>query len=390
MSTRQPGDTHRDTPTTRAVTVLVVDDSALVRRLVSRVLEEAEGISVVGTAANGELALRKIAELRPDLVTLDVEMPVMDGLATLREIRRRHPRLPVVMVSTLTGHGAAATVEALAQGASDYVCKPSSGASLAASLADVRDQLVPRVRALTARALPVGTRDRRTSSTAADGPGTPALLRPAAEVDPVPQVLAVGSSTGGPEALTRLFGALTAALPVPVVVVQHMPPVFTQMLAGRLDRLGPATVVEAQHGQLLQPGVVYLAPGGRHLEVHRRAGAVRTVLHDRAPESYSRPSVDVLFGSVAAAYPGSALAVVLTGMGQDGRRGARLLVESGSQVVAQDAASSVVWGMPRAVVEAGLAREVLGLDQIAPYLLGRLSRPAARRVPAAATVGTSR
>jgi two-component system chemotaxis response regulator CheB len=342
-------------------TVLVVDDSALVRRFVTTVLNQAEGIDVVGTAANGEIALRKLDELNPDLVTLDIEMPVLDGLATVREIRRRRPRLPVIMFSTLSVSGASATLEALAAGASDYVTKPSNGVSLAASLEAVRDQLVPRVRALTADQ--GGPPPKRSAPSPVPPPA-----RAAGAASRRPRLIAIGSSTGGPEALARVLGSFTTAPPVPIAIVQHMPPIFTAMLAQRLDRLGPVRVVEAQDGQRLDPGCAYIAPGGRHMELRRRAETVCVTLHDAPPENYSRPAVDVLFRSAAACYPGAVLAAVLTGMGQDGRAGSQALVARGSQVVAQDRASSVVWGMPRAVWEAGLAGIALPIAEIGPYL----------------------
>jgi two-component system chemotaxis response regulator CheB len=354
------------------ISVLVVDDSALVRRLVSGILDEAEGIRVAGTAANGELALRKIDELRPDLVTLDIEMPVMDGLTALRQLRKAHPSLPVIMFSTLTQGGAAATLDALSAGASDYITKPSNGASLAASMADVRDQLVPRVRALGGRRFAPAVSRPPASPPPLAKPGDRNRTKRVRSASPL-QVIAVGSSTGGPEALSKVLAALPERPGVPIVVVQHMPPIFTTMLATRLDRLGPASVVEATDGQRLEPGVVYIAPGGRHLEVQRRASACYTKLHDAPPENFSRPSVDVLFRSVAKAYPGSAIAVVLTGMGHDGCRGAELIGSAGSLVVAQDQNSSVVWGMPGAVTEAGLADAVLPLTSIGPYLASRLS-----------------
>jgi two-component system chemotaxis response regulator CheB len=356
------------------ISVLVVDDSALVRRLVTGVLSGAPGIQVVGTAGNGEQALSRMEALNPDLVTLDIEMPVMDGLSAMRELRRRHPALPVIMLSTLTTHGAAATLDALEAGASDYVTKPSTSRSLDDSLATMRDQLIPRVRALAGTRLP--TRQRRSVSPAA----VPGIRAARPRVVGTPQIVAMGSSTGGPDALSKVLGSLTERPGVPIVAVQHMPPVFTAMLAKRLDRLGPATVVEAEDGKRLEPGVVHIAPGGRHLEVRRSGAAAFAVLHDRAPENYSRPSVDVLFRSVTAAYPGRALAVVLTGMGHDGRDGAGALAASGALVVAQDQKSSVVWGMPGAVVDAGIADAVLPIAEIGPYVSGKLreSGPAAR------------
>jgi two-component system chemotaxis response regulator CheB len=361
------------------ISVLVADDSALVRRLVTGVLNEAAGIQVVGTASNGEQALAKVDQLKPDLVTLDVEMPVMDGLTAMRELRRRHPRLPVIMFSTLTKDGAAATLDALEAGASDYVTKPTNSLSLAESLIEVRDQLIPRVRALTGRR----------PATSVPRPTPPAVHAAGSVQSPAPrrtrssaptQIVTIGSSTGGPDALAKVLGSLTERPHVPVVVVQHMPPVFTSMLAKRLDRLGPANVVEAEDGQQLSPGVVYIAPGGRHLEVQRRGAGTYTLLHDREAENYSRPSVDVLFRSVATAYPGSAIALVLTGMGHDGRQGCERLASTGALVVAQDQASSVVWGMPGAVTEAGLADAVLPLSAIGPYLSGKLTESRSGRV----------
>jgi two-component system chemotaxis response regulator CheB len=350
------------------ISVLVADDSALVRRLVTGVLNDTPDIRVVGTAVNGQQAIEKADELRPDLVTLDIEMPVMDGLTALKEIRRRFPRLPVIMFSTLTEKGAAVTLDALASGASDYVTKPTGAANLTQSLDEVGSQLIPRVRALTARA------KLRSSAVARPQPAAPAAARPrTAPVGPL-QVVAIGSSTGGPDALSRVLGAITTRPRVPIVIVQHMPPVFTGMLAQRLDRIGPATVVEAHDNQPLEPGVVYIAPGGRHLEVQRRGVQVLTRLQDQPPVNFSRPSVDVLFRSVAATYPGSSLGIVLTGMGHDGREGSRAIGATGSTIVAQDEPTSVVWGMPGAVTEAGLADAVLPLDDVGRYLAAELER----------------
>ena len=354
------------------ISVLVADDSALVRRLVTGVLNDTPDIRVVGTAVNGRQAVDKTAELEPDLVTLDVEMPVMDGLSALRELRQLHPGLPVIMFSTLTERGASVTLDALAAGASDYVTKPSGAGSLSRALSDVGAQLVPRVRALTA-----GARRARltvpTPALARTAPPAPARTAVGRGRAPV-QVLAIGSSTGGPDALSKVIAALPEPPRVPVVIVQHMPALFTGMLARRLDQLGPTTVVEAVHDQPLMPGTVYVAPGGCHLEVVRRATGPRTVLHEGPPENFSRPSVDVLFRSVATAYPGTALAVVLTGMGRDGRDGCAAIAATGSAVIAQDEASSVVWGMPGAVTEAGLADAVLPLLEIGPFLGRALGR----------------
>ncbi|GAA3335597.1 hypothetical protein GCM10020358_04500 [Amorphoplanes nipponensis] len=395
------------------IKVLVVDDSVVVRRLIVDSLTGAQGIEVVGTAANGLLAQAKIDQLKPDVVTMDIEMPQMDGIAAVRELRKRHKQLPVIMFSTLSAAGASATLEALSAGATDYVTKPSNVGSIAESIAAVRDQLVPKIHALAGRRTP-GTPTRPGSAPGRPGPvpGRPGLAPPAAgrPGGPVPgrpglaparpgapvaagparragplgrvDILAIGSSTGGPDALTKVLQALPADLPVPVVVTQHMPPVFTRMFAERLDRSTALHVVEATDGMELAPGTVYIAPGDRHLVLQRRSTATLTQLSGAPPENSCRPAVDVMFRSVAALYGASAFAAVLTGMGYDGRGGAKVLRDAGAAILAQDEASSVVWGMPGAVVGAGLADEVLPLDRIAGALMqrlqtGRVTRPAA-------------
>jgi two-component system chemotaxis response regulator CheB len=349
------------------ISVLVVDDSVVIRRLVTDALQAEPDIRVVGTAPNGKVALAKIAQLAPDIVTLDIEMPEMDGLTAIKEIRKTHAKLPVIMFSTLSVAGGAATLEALSSGASDYVTKPANVGSVRESMASVREQLIPRIRALCGRRAPVAT--------------TAVPVRRAASTGPAQKVelLAVGCSTGGPEALTSVLTRMPADLPVPVVVVQHMPPVFTRLFAERLDRVSKLRVVEATDGVTLQPGHVYVAPGDRHLEVARVGTQVRTRLHDGPPECFCRPAVDVLFRSVAAAYKGAALGLVLTGMGQDGKRGSEVLRDVGARVVVQDEATSVVWGMPGAIASAGLADAVLPLDQIGSAVIERIT--AMRRPP---------
>ena len=356
------------------ISVLVVDDSVVVRKLVTDALNADPAVRVVGTAANGQIALSKIESLAPDVVTLDIEMPVLNGLETLRALRKTHPRLPVIMFSTLTEKGAAATLEALALGASDYVTKPAKVGSVTESIARVREDLVPRIKALTGRsprAVPPGQRTAAPAPTSRTGRAVP----PPA---PLPgalgrlDVLAVGCSTGGPEALAQVLPRLPRDLPVPVVLVQHMPKIFTRLLAERLDRLCAVRVVEAPDAQPLVAGTVYIAPGDYHLEVQRKGTSVVTRLQQGPPENFCRPAVDVLFRSVAAVYGKSALAVVLTGMGTDGRRGCEQIKAGGSHVVAQDEATSVVWGMPGAVVTAGLADAILPLVQVGGYLTSAL------------------
>ena len=346
--------------------VLVVDDSVVIRRLVTAVLEEDPDITVVGTAASGRIALSKLAQVAPDCVTLDMEMPDLDGLGTLRELRRTHPRLPVVMFSTLTERGAGATLDALALGANDYVCKPANVGSVPEAMASVREQLVPKIKGLCPPApSSAAPAVRRAPCVPLQAGGTPT-----GRID----VVAIGSSTGGPDALTSVLPQLPASFPVPVVIVQHMPPVFTRMFAQRLDSKCALSVKEAEHGDLVVPGRVLIAPGGQHLELKRVGTSVVAQLTSGPPESFCRPAVDVLFRSVAAVHGGSALAVVLTGMGSDGARGAEVLRRAGAEVVAQDEASSVVWGMPGAVVAAGLASRVLPLRQVATDVVGVAGR----------------
>lgn len=359
---------------TEPIKVLVVDDSAVIRRLVTDILDEDPRIVVAGVARNGEVALDKVAELKPDAVTLDIEMPVMDGIACLRELRRLDRRLPVVMFSTLTERGAVSTLEALSAGASDYVTKPSNVGSVTESRQNIREQLVPRLIALTEANRLVARPVPAPRPATPDSPVTPVAAPRTAPYD----VLAIGSSTGGPDALAKVLGVLPATLPVPVVVVQHMPPLFTRTLAGRLDSLCALSVAEAEEGERLEPGRVLIAPGGVHLEVRRAAGAVRARLSNALPVNFCRPAVDVLFESVSAAYGSGVLATVLTGMGRDGASSAESIRKAGGQVWVQDQASSVVWGMPGAVATAGQADRVLPLAEIGRELGWALSRRPAR------------
>lgn len=350
------------------IRVLVVDDSALVRRLVTTALSQAADIEVAGVARDGLEAVAMVEKIKPDVVTLDIEMPNLDGLGALTRIRKDHPRLPVIMFSTLTERGAAATLDALSRGASDYVTKPSNTGQIADGIAAIRDQLVPRIRALAGmrRLTPGGGAVVRRERT------TPATARV--------EALLIGCSTGGPDALARLLPRLPADLGVPVLVVQHMPPVFTTMLAERLDKLSALTVREAADGDPVRAGQVLIAPGDFHLRLRRGGTEVRAVLDQGPQENFCRPAVDVMFRSAHEVWGSSVLAVVLTGMGQDGLAGARALASSGARILAQDEASSVVWGMPGAVAGAGLADDVLPLDGLADRIIaatrsGRVSPP---------------
>jgi len=340
------------------IKVLVADDSAVVRRLLTSVIEADTSLEVVGVAQNGRIALQKIEQLRPDVVTLDIEMPEMDGLAALKELRRTNRSLPVIMFSTLTERGAAATLDALSFGASDYVTKPANVGSVTEAMKRVEQDLIPKIKSLCHRRVP-----------AAAAPPPPPPLRTPVVAGPTTStidVIAIGSSTGGPNALASVLPALPASLRVPVVITQHMPPVFTRLLAQRLDGQVALRVREAEEGAVLQPGTVLIAPGDHHM-VLRRVGTSVQVHLDQGPQvNYCRPAVDVMLDSVAQVYGGSVLTVILTGMGHDGRDGCATLRRLGANVIAQDQATSVVWGMPGAVVSAGLATHVLPLDAIGP------------------------
>jgi two-component system chemotaxis response regulator CheB len=350
------------------IRVMVVDDSVVVRKIVTDVLSADPAIEVVGTAVNGKVAVSKLEQLKPDLVTMDIEMPEMNGIEAVRAIRAGRSRVPIIMFSTLTERGASATLDALSAGANDYVTKPANVGSVAQSMESVRQQLIPKIKALTGR--PVTSAGYRSPAPAA-APPRPAAPRTTPHRKPA--VLVIGSSTGGPEALARVLPALPPSLPVPILLVQHMPPVFTRQFAQRLDRLCALRVVEAVDGTPLQPGTVHLAPGDRHLVVRTTGRGTQTALTQDPPENFCRPAVDPLFRSAVAAYDGAVLGVVLTGMGSDGRIGAGAIREAGGTVLVQDQATSVVWGMPGAVTQAGFADEVLPLDRVAEAISRHLS-----------------
>ncbi|MGY2065844.1 protein-glutamate methylesterase/protein-glutamine glutaminase [Blastococcus sp. SYSU DS0619] len=366
------------------IKVMVVDDSVVVRKIVTDVLSADPGIEVVGTAVNGKVAVGKLEQLKPDLITMDIEMPEMNGIEAVRAIRGLRSRVPIIMFSTLTERGATATLDALSAGANDYVTKPANVGSVAQSMESVREQLIPKIKALTGR--PVTTVAR-----AAPAAPPPRPAAPRTGPGKKPAVLVIGSSTGGPEALARVLPALPANLPVPVLLAQHMPPVFTRQFAQRLDRLSALRVVEAVDGTPLVPGTVHLAPGDHHLvvRVNGRA-AFTTSLNQNPPENFCRPAVDPLFRSAVAAYDGAVLGVVLTGMGADGRNGCGEIRNAGGTVVVQDQATSVVWGMPGAVAQAGYADEVLPLDRIAEAIQRHLSGAALLNSGTAMAVGGRR
>ncbi len=366
-----------------ALRVLVVDDTVIYRRILSDVVNELAGLTLVGTAAHGRLALTKMEHNPVDLVLLDVEMPEMDGLATLDALRKRYPNVGVIMISGANEHAAKNTLLALDKGALDFVKKPEEN-SPEASRKQLIEQLKPLVRVfITRRNL------HTTPSTVASPPKTPVSVqappKPAATATertaPAParfDVVVVGVSTGGPNALAEFLPGLPATIDVPVLLVQHMPPVFTTTLAEHLNKKCALTVCEARADQAVLPNHVYIAPGGSHMVVRNTGDSAQKKycigLNTNPPENSCRPSVDVLFRSVAAQYGGNILAVVLTGMGADGRDGVRAMKRSGCFCITQDEASCIVYGMPQAVVAAGLSDAQVPLSQIAHHVLRALKK----------------
>lgn len=338
------------------VKVLIIDDAAAIRRLLADALAEDEGLEVVGLAVNGRIGLEMIVRAPPDVVVLDLEMPELGGLETLREIRRSHPRLAVVVFSGLTQRGAAATLDALAIGANDYVAKPSGGPAAAART--IREELAPKLKFFGRRP---GGEPRAANPTTRP--------REARRTSARPSVVVIGISTGGPNALAAVIPRLPANFPAPILIVQHMPPIFTRMLAERLDAASALKVREAVDGLIVGPGDVVVAAGDWHLRVSRLVQGARVRLDQGPPMNSCRPAADALFLSAAETYRASVLGVVMTGMGQDGLRGSEAIHAVGGRVLAQDEATSVVWGMPAAVVRADLADEICALDEMARRLI---------------------
>jgi two-component system chemotaxis response regulator CheB len=352
------------------VRALVVDDSAVLRRLVIGTLEQDPEIEVVGSAPNGAIALERIARLHPDVVSLDIDMPEMDGIETLKRIRRDFPLTRVVMFSSYTERGAATTFEALSEGADDYVAKTGSEGSTET----LRESLLPKIKQFFF--LSHSSPDSLTESTVKDdllGP-IPAVPEPTGNAPP--QIVAIGVSTGGPEALSKTLSLIPQGFDLPILIVQHMPPLFTRFLCERLQERTSLPVREARHGEKLTGPRILIAPGDFHMRLGPElAGSPPEISLDKGPaENSCRPAVDVLFRSVAERFKAAALAIVMTGMGQDGLRGAKAVKSRGGFVIAQDEGTSVVWGMPRAVAEAHLADLVLPLDQIIPETLRYVAR----------------
>jgi len=352
------------------IRILIVDDSVIVRSLLNKALSTDPSLEVVGSVPNGRLALKKLQYANIDLVTLDVEMPEMNGLETLIEIRKIHPRLPVIMFSQRTKRGAEVTLDALFYGASDYVTKPQAE-SKEAALQHICNELIPKIKALCHREESPKFRETEPPNTL---PPLPPPYRSSIETRQKVEMVAIGVSTGGPTALAALLPELSRFFSVPIVIVQHMPPLFTQRLADSLAERSAIKVSEAASGDILKAGHVLIAPGDYHLVLEREGTSVKTITHQGAKENSCRPSVDVLFRSVAQIYREQALAVILTGMGQDGLKGCEAIKAAGGHILAQDQDSSLIWGMPRFVVNAGLADKVLPLNQMATEITRRVKK----------------
>lgn len=361
--------------------VLVVDDSGFFRRRVAEILEADPLLTVIGQAANGQEAIDKTAELKPDVITMDIEMPVMDGITATRKIMAATPT-PIIMFSSLTTEGAKATLDALDAGALDFL--PKRFEDISNDREEAKHLLCQRVRTLGLQKYAVkriaSAKPTLTGATARSAAAVTAkTVVPSKPVTAVPisksggiSIVAIGTSTGGPLALQTVLTALPENFSCPVVLVQHMPGSFTPAFAKRLDQMCAISVKEAEDGEAIKPGVAYLAPGGKQMLIEKRAGKEQIRVIDADASQTYKPSVDITFTSIANVYPGKTLAIVLTGMGADGREGTRKLKSVGAEVWVQDEASCVVYGMPAAVHDAGLSDKVLGLDQIGQAIVSRV------------------
>jgi len=357
--------------------VLAADDSAVMRGVMRSLFlahaEDANGLppmALCGVARDGVECMEAVAKLRPDVLVLDLEMPRLDGLRVLERLRHEGSRVPVIMCSSHTEHGARTTLEALALGATDYVMKPSGQRDLGSAMASLTEQLLPRIAALA----------RCAASRVFSSSGTRQVHKGKIQGGGLVEVVVIGLSTGGPSALERMLPELPKDLPAPILIVQHMPKLFTGALAERLDKICALRVEEAYEGAEVRPGTVWLAPGDSHMELTMRGGfglgernVPRIRLHRQAPLNHCRPSVDYLFHSAARWYGAATLALMMTGMGSDGLDGARAVYEQGGAVLAQDEATSAVWGMPGRVAEAGIASATLPLEMLAGEVKARVA-----------------
>jgi two-component system, chemotaxis family, protein-glutamate methylesterase/glutaminase len=354
------------------VKVMIVDDSAVVRGFLTRILSSDPGIAVVFSAHNGEMAVGAVARHKPDIVLLDVEMPVMDGLTAIPLLLAASPKSRIIMCSTLTTRNGATTLAAMQRGAVDCIAKPSAAGDIGQD--DFRQQLLHKVRSIAGAG--VSQVSASSALPAADSkaallhPGLPRSVKLRGPVEGYagkPRVLAIGSSTGGPNALFKVIASFSN-FDIPIVLTQHMPPTFTRILAEHIANQTGVAAVEGEAGMPLLPGRVHVAPGGHHMRIVQRGADAAIALDDGPLENFCRPAVDPMLRSLIPVYGEKILALILTGMGQDGLRGARDLIARGGRVVAQDETTSVVWGMPGAVALDGLCSAVLPLDEIGPHI----------------------
>ncbi len=353
--------------------VLVVDDASVVRGMLSKLINAEPDMEVAGTARDGQVGLDQADLIKPDIIVLDIDMPVLGGIEALKILRERQPATPVIMFSSMSTAGATITLEALGAGAADYSAKPTSAGSSAKAAEQVRQDLIPKIRALSPK-----TTDQRTDRPV-PGPAPRRQTNPANRLfQPIDAIL-IGSSTGGPAALEDVLPGLGQDLRVPILMVQHMPQTFTAVLANRLAKLCPYPVHEARHGMAVQAGNCYLATGGQHMRVVRQDGGVRLALDEGPKIKSCRPAVDALFDSAAEIYGQRLVAAILTGMGDDGLDSCARLAANDVEIIAQDEATSVVWGMPGAVVKAGLADSCLPLADISKALVESATRRAPTR-----------
>lgn len=388
----ESGTSRASATTVDPIRVMVVDDSAVVRGLITRMLEEDSGFSVVASVGNGQMAVAALERHDIEVIILDIEMPVMDGLTALPKLLKVDPDLQIIMASTLTLKNADVSMRALEAGAADYIPKPTSSREMSGG-PDFKHELIGKVRALGAVRRRSVRKPRPGVSTVGVGASGvplssappvrtpvpihphagPLVLRPASAE--IPEVIAIGSSTGGPQALFAVLGAIKAgSLKQPILITQHMPPTFTTILAEHISRISGWVAAEGKEGEVIQGNRIYIAPGDFHMVVEMKGTDKIIRLNKNPPENFCRPSVDPMLRSISAAWGRRVLTVILTGMGSDGLKGGQVVIGAGGTVVAQDEASSVVWGMPGAVATAGICSAVLPLPEIPQYIMRLASR----------------
>jgi len=358
------------------IRVLIVDDTALYRKILKDVLQDFPELEIAGTAPNGRIALDKIKQLRPDMVTMDIEMPEMNGLDTLQNIKSAGIDTAVIMVSAHTQRDAEVTLKALELGAFDFIAKPSEG-NFAENIENLKAQFKDKIEAFISRMSfkpakkPADRAERKVQKPAV--PDIQPQRRKTAAPLGKAKIVAIGVSTGGPRALSEIIPKLPGNLPVPIVIVQHMPPVFTKALAESLDKKSELTIKEAENGDQLRPAHVYIAPGGRQMKVKKVNSSLQIEITEDPPENHCRPAADYLFRSVAESYRNNSLGVILTGMGRDGTKGLSLMKDCGARVFAQNKETCVVFGMPMEAIKAGIVDEILPLSEIAGKIAGNVN-----------------